>query len=146
MNRFIPNPTPCGKSRRSFLWEVGGGFASLGLVDLLSRDGFFGTASASEQSSSEIAIAPLHFPVKAKHCIFLFMNGGPSQMDTFDPKPALEKYDGKTYEGKVKVGSNGRPIGHLMKSPFAFRKHGQSGLEISDLFPHTAAHADDLCV
>jgi hypothetical protein len=74
------------------------------------------------------------------------MNGGPSQVDTFDPKPALAKYDGQPYTGDAKVGSNGRPIGHLMRSPFEFKKHGASGLEISSLFPHTARHADDLCV
>lgn len=149
MTHFRPNPMPCGKSRRSFLWEAGGGFAALGLVDVLSRDGFFDqgcSATAAEARPDAIGGKPLHFPVKAKHCIFLFMNGGPSQIDTFDPKPALDKYDGKTYSGSVKVGSNGRPIGHLMKSPFSFRKYGQSGLEISELFTHTAQHADDLCV
>jgi hypothetical protein len=74
------------------------------------------------------------------------MNGAPSQVDTFDPKPTLDKYDGTPYTGGAKVGSNGRPIGYLMKSPFAFKQHGQSGLPISELFPHTAQHADDLCV
>ena len=132
--RFIPNPTPCGHSRRSFLWQVGGGFASLPLVELLSRDGLF----AGETKT--------HHKPRAKHCIFLFMNGAPSQVDTFDPKPELAKYHGQKYEGKVKVGSNGRAIGYLMQSPFKFNKHGESGLEISDLFPHTARYADDLCV
>jgi hypothetical protein len=152
MPQFLPNPTPCGRTRRSFLWEVGGGFASLGLVDLLSRDGFFDRrdrhAAAAEFKGESHSSPPrvLHYPVKAKHCIFLFMNGGPSQIDTFDPKPVLEKYDGKPYLGDVKVGSNGRPIGYLMRSPFSFKKHGESGLEISDLFSHTAQHADDLCV
>ncbi len=74
------------------------------------------------------------------------MNGAPSQVDTFDHKPALEKYHGVAYQGATPVGSNGRPIGHLMRSPFPFTKHGQSGLEISCLFPHTARFADDLCV
>jgi hypothetical protein len=74
------------------------------------------------------------------------MNGGPSQVDTFDPKPQLTKYNGQPYQGPAKVGSNGRAVGHLMQSPFAFQKHGRSGLEISSLFPHLAAHADDLCV
>jgi hypothetical protein len=78
--------------------------------------------------------------------VFLFMNGGPSQVDTFDPKPMLTKFHGKPYTGDAKVGSNGRAVGHLMQSPFEFRRHGQSGLEISSLFPHTARHADDLCV
>ncbi len=154
MNRFSPNPTPCGQSRRSFLWEVGGGFASLGLVDLLSRDGFFdgtnNSLSAAETTASSVkpsnVAKPLQFPVKAKHCIFLFMNGGPSQIDTFDPKPVLDKYDGKPYSGDLKFGSNGRPIGYLMRSPFRFQKYGESGLEISELYSQTAQHADDLCV
>ena len=74
------------------------------------------------------------------------MNGAPSQVDTFDPKPALTKFNGTPYKGDMVVGSNNRPIGHLMQSPFEFAKHGQSGLEISSLFPYTAKHADDLCV
>jgi hypothetical protein len=135
MARFIPNHTQCGHTRREFLWQVGGGFAGLALADLLSRDA--ATPAVAKQT---------HFPATAKHCIFLFMNGGPSQVDTFDPKPALAKYHGQPYTGDAKVGSNGRPIGHLMQSPFEFKKHGQSGLEISSLFPHTSQHADDLCV
>ena len=154
MNRFSPNPTPCGQSRRSFLWEVGGGFASLGLVDLLSRDGFFSLGN-QPLSAAEMIASPgtssgvgkgLNYPVKAKHCIFRFMNGGPSQIDTFDPKPVLDKYDGKPYSGDLKVGSNGRPVGYLMRSPFKFQKYGESGLEISELYSQTAQHADDLCV
>lgn len=74
------------------------------------------------------------------------MNGGPSQVDTFDPKPELAKYHGTPYQGDAKVGSNGRPVGHLMRSPFEFKHYGNSGLEISSLFPNTAQHADDLCV
>ena len=136
----LPNPTPCGRTRREFLWQVGGGFASLALVDLLGRDGFFGSsAPAAERHARSSSPLTTHFPAKAKHCIFLFMNGAPSQVDTFDPKPALAKHDGQPYQGKVKVGSNDRPVGYLMQSPFQFSKHGESGLEISDLFPHTAA-------
>ena len=144
-NRFGPNPMPCGRSRREFLWQVGGGFAGLALIDLLTRDGFFATAAPPAPGSLLKAKAP-HFPTKAKHVVFLFMNGAPSQVDTFDPKPILDTYDGKPYAGKTKVGSNGRPIGNLMRSPFEFKKHGKSGLPISSLFPHTAQFADDLCV
>ena len=152
LSRFIPNPTPCARSRREFLWEVGGGFAGLALLDLLSTDGFFtnravaATAAAPNAGVRPLAVKQSHFPAKAKHVVFLFMNGGPSQVDTFDPKPALTKFHGQPYRGDAKVGSNGRPIGHLMQSPFPFQKHGQSGLEISSLFPHTAKFADDLCV
>jgi hypothetical protein len=132
-------------SRRRFL-RVGAGFATLPLTDLLLRDGFFARAATGDKPRSLLAARPSHFPAKAKHCVFLFMNGAPSQVDTFDPKPMLDKMDGVAYKGPLAVGSNGRPVGYLMKSPFPFRRHGQSGLEISSLFPNVARHADDLCV
>ena len=143
-----PNPTPCRQARREFLWETGAGFTGLALVDLLSRDGFFNRLKADEKEKIQGLLAPKqpHFKPRATRCVFFFMNGGPSQVDTFDPKPALDKYHDKKYEGPVKVGSNGRPIGYLMKSPFPFTQHGQSGLPISSLYPHLAGHADDLCV
>ncbi len=158
LNRFRPNLTPCGRTRREFLWEVGGGFAGLALVDLLSRDRFFSKPLRAEENTSDplgndetvrrhlLAAKQPHFPTRIKHCIFLFMNGAPSQVDTFDPKPELDRQDGKPYQGPLKVGSNGRPVGYLMKSPFPFARHGESGLPISSLFPHTARHADDICV
>jgi hypothetical protein len=118
----------------------------LALVDLLSRDGFFDRKAGAAGVKDPLAPKPAHFAAKAKHVIFLFMNGAPSQVDTFDPKPALARYHGTPYHGKTPVGSNGRPIGHLMRSPFPFTKHGKSGLEVSSLFPHTSKFADDLCV
>src|SRR5436190_4906713 len=126
-------------TRRQFLWQAGGGFASLALLDLMSRD-------ARAASTSPLAAKPPHFPAKAKHCVFLFMNGAPSHIDTFDPKPALTRLNGTSYKGELTVGSNNRPIGHLMQSPFEFKRCGQSGLEISSLFPHTSKFADELCV
>ncbi|MCH2201805.1 MAG: DUF1501 domain-containing protein [Fuerstiella sp.] len=145
--RFRPNDTPCHRTRREFLWEVGGGFAGLGLIDLLSRDGFFtnrGVAANALKTPS--TLKPPQFPGKAKHCIFLFMNGAPSQVDTFDPKPTLTKFDGTPYKGKAKFGSGGRAIGYLAQSTFRFHQHGESGLPISEIFPHTARYADELCV
>src|SRR5688572_10154790 len=134
--------------RRKFLLNAGAGFPVLALVDLLGRDGFFTrhAQAAPANATSVLAAKPPHFPTKAKHVVFLFMNGAPSQVDTFDPKPALARHHGEPYKGELAVGSNMRPVGHLMQSPFEFRKHGQSGLEISSLFPHTAKFADDLCV
>ncbi len=147
LNRFIPNPTPCGRSRREFLWQVGGGFAGLALVDLMTRTGAWaGPVPALGDLTQPLAEKPPQLRARAKHMVFLFMNGGPSQVDTFDPKPALSRYHGQAYTGDAKVGSNGRPIGKLMQSPFEFRRHGESGLEISSLFPHTSRFADDLCV
>src|SRR3977135_1867183 len=138
--RYIPNRTPCNRSRREFLWQGGGGFAGLALIDLLSRDGFFAQpaqAAASATGANLMAPRPPHFAAKAKHVIFLFMNGAPSHLDTFDYKPALTKFNGTPYKGDLGVGSNSRPIGNLMQTPFEFGKCGQSGLEIStELFPH----------
>jgi hypothetical protein len=86
-----------------------------------------------------------HFEPKATGVIFLFMDGGPSQVDTFDPKPALERYHGKPFPAKVEP-TQFNNVGATLASPWKFRKHGQSGLPVSDLFPHVAARADDLCV
>src|SRR5947208_12808292 len=148
-SRFRPTQTPCGRTRREFLWQVGGGFAGLALIDLLTRDGFFPAVARGDEPDralNPLRARPPHFAAKAKHCVFLFMNGAPSQVDTFDPKPALTRYHNQPYRGDTPVGSNGRPVGHLMQTPFTFRKYGQSGLEISALFPYTSRYADDLCV
>ncbi|MBM3775422.1 MAG: DUF1501 domain-containing protein, partial [Acidobacteria bacterium] len=127
-------------TRRKLLSEAGAGFGALALIDLLSRDGFFARPAVAA-ATSPLAARPPHFAAKAKHVVFLFMNGGPSQVDTFDPKPALARFHGTPYQGDLQVGSNGRPIGYLMQSPFEFGKHGQSGLEISSLYPHTSKFA-----
>src|SRR5689334_18998350 len=106
-------------TRRALLVRAGAGFPALALLDLLSRDGFF----AAEPSQAEPSRSP-QFPVRAKHCVFLFMNGGPSHVDTFDYKPALTRFHNSPYRGATPIGSNGRPVGHLMQSPFRFRQHG----------------------
>ena len=130
---------PIKKTRRDFIWQTGGGFAGVALIDLLTRD-------ATVSANSILAPKKPHFAAKAKRAVFLFMNGAPSQVDTFDYKPELTKYNGQAYKGSLTVGSNGRPVGYLMQSPFAFQPRGKSGLMVSDLFPHTARYADDLCV
>ncbi|TWU02335.1 hypothetical protein Pla52n_33850 [Stieleria varia] len=102
-----------------------------------------GQLHASEQDGPG-AIGPiLHHPARAKRVIFLFMNGAPSHVDTFDPKPALAKHEGEAPPDDV---SGRNRAGGFMPSPFKFAKHGQSGVEMSELFPHLAKHADDLCV
>ena len=121
-------------TRRQALQWCGGGFGLLALADLLA------------EGSPRPAPPPVSHARKATRAVFFFMNGGPSQVDTFDPKPALAKHHGSPYTGGAKVGSNGRPVGYLMQSPFEFRNHGRSGLPISSLFPHTSKFADDLCV
>jgi hypothetical protein len=109
----------------------------------------FGMVGLQGLQGADVALDPLkpkqpHFPAKAKRVIYLFLNGGPSQMDTFDPKPALDKYHGQPMPaGNLRTE---RKTGTLLRSPFTFRKYGQSGIEISEIFPKLAKHADDLCV
>src|SRR6187455_1755146 len=100
MSRFRPNLTPCGRTRREFLRQAGGGFAGLALFDLMSRQRAF--AAMATESPLRARTPPLG--ARAKHAVFLFMNGGPSQVDTFDPKPALAKHHGRPYAGPLKVG------------------------------------------
>ena len=103
---FVPNQAPCGNTRREFLWQWGGGFAALPLVDLMSRE----AESAATGSGPSGQKSP-HFSSTVKQVVFFFLNGGPSQVDTFDHKPALEKYRGKSFDGGLQIGSNGRAIG-----------------------------------
>jgi len=122
-------------SRRSLLQRVGTGFGMLGLSGLLDEQ-----KALAGPSTNPLAPKEPHFPAKAKRVIHLFMNGGPSHVDSFDPKPALTRYNGqRTPAGAARSGT-------LMGSPFRFDKYGQSGLEISEIFPHLSRHADDLCV
>src|SRR5439155_606217 len=85
-----------------------------------------------------------HFSARAKHVVHLFMNGGPSQVDTFDPKPLLDKYHGKPLP-TTNLRTE-RKTGAAMRSPFQFHRYGHSGIEVSDLFAQTARHIDSMCV
>ena len=116
---------PFSLTRRDMLRQAGGGFGMLGLAGTL-----------------DAAARPMHVPARAKRVIFLFMNGGPSHVDTFDPKPTLKVHEGKKPAGEFERTAK---LGY-MPSPFAFRPHGQSGLVMSELFPHLSHCADDLCV
>jgi len=118
-------------TRREFLTRYGMGMGALALPSVASG------------SISPLLPKKPEFSGKAKAVIHLFMNGGPSQVDTFDPKPELTKYDGKKIPLELKTE---RPTGVAMKSPFAFKKHGESGIEISEIFPNIAKSADELCV
>ena len=112
----------------------------------LALGGMMGApAKAAEGAHAASPFAPKrpHFEPKAKRVIHFFMNGGPSQVDTFDPKPMLTKFDGKTLPNLLKTE---RPTGAGLKSPFAFKKYGECGLEVSELFARTGQFADDLCV
>jgi hypothetical protein len=130
-------------SRRQSLQRMGTGIGMLGLAGILAQDGTLASA-APPSSASPLAPKPAHFAPRAKHIIHLFMNGGPSQVDTFDPKPALEKHNGQRPSAANL--STERKTGGLLMSPFKFRKYGQSGIEVSDLFPNVGACIDDICV
>ena len=131
-------------SRREMLQQSGVGFGSLALAGLLSSAANAGETSNSEQRLSPLSVRPPHFPAKAKRIIFLFMHGGPSQVDTFDYKPQLEIDDGKPVPfDKPRVVSG--ETGSLLKSPWKFRQYGESGYYVSDLFPEIGKHVDDIC-
>jgi hypothetical protein len=117
------------------LGRIGMGFGAMGLGDLL--------AETSSISLNPLAARQPPLPARAKRVVHLFMNGGPSHLDTFDPKPSLDKYDGKAIPSPLKTE---RPTGAGLKSPYAFQKYGKSGIEVSELFAKTAQHADDLCI
>lgn len=117
-------------SRREMLSRTAAGFGMVGLAGMCAN-----ADEQSQASTNPLEPKQPHFPARAKHVIFLFMNGGPSHVDTFDPKPELKKQEGKQGAG-----------GKYLPSPFKFSRYGQSGIEISELFPHTGRHADDLCV
>ncbi|RYD29760.1 MAG: DUF1501 domain-containing protein [Verrucomicrobiaceae bacterium] len=123
--------------RRDFLRRCGMGFGGLALGGLFS-----GMENAMGMAVSENPLP--NFAPKAKRVVHLFMNGGPSQVDTFDPKPSLQEYHGRVIplEGL----KTERPTGAALRTPFTFDRYGKSGLEVSELFKHTAKHADDLCV
>ena len=125
-------------SRRELLQRSGVGMGLLGLGLLEAH------AAETTSSSNPLATKKPHFPGKAKHVVHLFMNGGPSQVDTFDPKPALDKYHGKPLSS-TNLRTERKTAG-AMRSPFSFQRYGRSGIEVSELFKLTAAHIDDMCV
>jgi hypothetical protein len=127
-------------SRRDWLTQAGTGLGMLGLAGLFADAGLL---SAATPVVNPLAPRKPHFPAKAKRVIHIYLNGGPSQLDTFDPKPLLKKYEGK----RLPAGNltTERPTGAALPSPFKFQKFGKSGIEVSELFARTAAHVDDIC-
>jgi hypothetical protein len=123
-------------NRRQMLRRAGAGFGSLALAALLAEE-----AAAARQPANPLAPRAPHFPGRAKRVIFLFMPGGPSQVDTFDPKPRLTRDNGKP-SPKLYLGQKR----NLLASPWKFKKYGRSGLDVSELFPHVGSCADHLCV
>ena len=138
----------CGRTRREFLWEAGGGFTAVALTGLLSQDRFFQTPAGAAESvgrlTNPLAPKPPHFPAKAKSVIFLFMYGGPSQVDTFDYKPKLFELDGQTIPVKTKGRGGEKNAGRVVGPKWKFQQHGQSGQWVSELFPQLAKCVDDI--
>ena len=137
--------------RRSWLTRTSDGLMSAALLGLLGSSGSPSPSSASEQASTSNALrahlpAP-HHPPTANSVIQLFMNGGPSQMDLFDPKEELTKNHGKSYFNQI-AGEveNPQDAGALMRSPFGFAQHGECGMWVSDAMPHLARCVDDIAL
>jgi hypothetical protein len=139
--RHFAPPHPAYRSRREFLKRVGNGFGTLALAGLLRQEGLL----AANSPGNPLAPKGSHFPAKAKSVIWLFMNGGPSHVDTWDFKPELAKCDGQELKGfDHNTGFFTDQVGPLLKSPFKFARHGQSGAWVSELFPNMARHVDKM--
>src|SRR5436309_441771 len=130
--------------RREMLRRFANGFGLVGLAGVLAREARSAPEAAAD-AASPLAVRAPHFPARAKRVIFLFMSGGPSHTDLFDPKPAVAKHAGKPlpFEQPKLVRTR---TGNLLPSPWKFKKHGQCGTEVSELLPHTAACVDDIAV
>ena len=128
-------------TRREALCRVGNGFGMMALAGMLGRS--LAKADGIIRPDGTAGVAKLDYPQRVKRVIFLFMNGGLSHVDSFDPKPMLDKYDGEPLPGgTVKTE---RRTGALMKSPFKFKKYGHCGMDVSELWPHVGEVADDIC-
>src|SRR5262245_6612969 len=129
-------------TRRQMLRRMGTGLGLLGLAGVLG-DARLLVPAANAATVNPLAARPPHFPPRAKHIIHIYLNGGPAQMDTFDPKPALAKWADKI----IPTGNlpTERPTGAALPSPFKFQPYGQSGIEVSEIFSRTAQHVDDIC-
>jgi hypothetical protein len=130
------------------LCRIGGGFGALGLASLFADAGLLSAARAAEGKGALNPLAPKapHFPARAKRIIFLFMNGGPSHVDTFDPKPELTKLDGKPLPETIAKPTMRRKGGNLMASPFKAEPRGESRIEVSELYPEVSKWIDEICV
>ncbi len=136
------NPPFDWVTRRQLLQRAGCGAGLLGLSSLLQDEG---ALAATSTPLNPLAPRPPHFGAKAKRVIWLFINGGPSHVDTWDYKPELEKMDGKELEGFDRfTGFFANAVGPLMKSPFKFTQHGESGKQVSEIFPNLAQHVDKM--
>lgn len=135
-------------SRRHFVGASAFGLGSTALAWMLQQDGLLAEPARPEleQRTYDLNPKPAHHPAKARAMISILMIGGPSQMDLFDPKPKLKEYEGKKFPGELKFDNAGQASAKIMPSLWDFKKHGQSGTELSSLLPHLAEVVDDICV
>jgi hypothetical protein len=143
MSMLMPFASDMMLTRRQALGRCGMGLGVLGLASLMGSQGLLSAAPVDGRATPLTPRQP-HFPAKAKRVVHLFMNGGPSHVDTFDPKPALARYASQPLP--MPNLRTERRTGAALPSPFRFRKHGQSGIEVSELFPHVATCIDDIAV
>ena len=137
----------CGRTRREFLWQTGGGFAGTALTAMLEQDGFFSQGAHGAENATHqnpLAPKPPHFAPKAKSVIFLFMYGGPSHIDTFDYKPSMKGRDNQTVDVKTFGRGGHKNQGRIVEPRWNFKQYGQCGHWVSDLFPHLATCVDDI--
>src|SRR5215475_12651501 len=139
MSHKAPRPI----TRREALCRMGSGFGMMAFAGLVGES-LARAQAGSSAGSPKWPKGGIHHAARAKHVIFLFMNGGLSQVDSFDPKPMLEKYHGQPIPGETP--QHERKTGGLMKSPFTFRRYGKSGIEVSEIFPCIGECIDDICV
>ena len=137
INEHVARPQDFAISRRQFLNRFGMGFGALSLASLLGAEFFASSARADDAAISPLAPKNPPLPAKAKRVIHIFAQGAPSQVDTWDPKPALDQYDGKSLPGYNGV---------AMKSPFKFTSKGRSGIPVSEVFPKLGEHVDDMAI
>jgi hypothetical protein len=151
--RFLPRPI----GRREWLKQTACGFGSIALGALLADPRYAGLAAADIDHKADptghalanrqnpLAVQPTHFTPRVKNVIYLYMDGGPSQVDSWDPKPRLDQENGKPFSMKIEP-TQFNNIGNTLASPWKFKQYGESGIPCSDLFPHIAQHVDDFAV
>src|SRR3954454_3062093 len=146
----MTHPFATPPSRRQMLKRFASGFGMVGLAGLLAEDlmasaSIIGAGVGAVRGTNPLAVVPPHYAARAKRVIFLFMSGGPSHVDLFDPKPKLADYAGKPLPFEQPKLVRTQTV-NCLPSPWKFAKHGQCGTEVSELLPHTAACVDDMCV
>src|SRR3954470_10692361 len=139
--RFVRLPF----SRREMLLRCASGFGAVALASLFGENLLSGAVASESTGHGPLAPRAPHFPAKAKNIIFLYMDGGPSQVDTFDPKPRLQKESGQSLPFKPPT-TVFNISDKILPSPYAFRKHGQCGADVSELFPQVAGCVDDMAI